>query len=171
MLHCARDFVSPGDDLVSGGAAVSDHLAVLLFLDGAARSLTLYLPEHFDLESRRFLERGQRSCGAISNYYHRRFSERLHQSLTDERLEPETGRNQSNMSAYNSLCHIRIAADFGARLVVVPGFFQRNIPVGRVDRLVAFTFGSGDAPADGGTAHTWRHSTATEKIHVSIGGL
>lgn len=150
MLARARSYVFAEDHLQSGGAAWADHLAVLLYLDGAARSLTLYLPEHFDLAAGRFLERGPKSCGAIANYYHRLFSQRI---------------------GTDSLDHICCAADAGARLVVVPGFHERNLPVGRCDRLVAFTFGEGHGPADGGTKHCWDHSTAPEKVHVPLARL
>lgn len=56
-------------------------------------------------------------------------------------------------------------------LVVVPGFKQRNIPVGQCDKLIALTFGVGCVPKDGGTKHCWDNSTAQERIHIPIGSL
>ena len=54
-------------DLVSGGAAVADHLAVRAYLEGQAGELKLFLPARFD--GRRFEERrGDRNDpGATTN--------------------------------------------------------------------------------------------------------
>lgn len=150
MYAAVEPLVSLEDDLQSGGAAYADHLAVLLFLDGRVRSLTLYLPEHFDFERCRFLERGSRSCGLISNYYHDRFSA---------------------VMGVRTMDHLREVRDAGARIVVVPGFLQRNIPVGQCERLIALTFGKGAQPEDGGTKHCWSHSSAVEKVHISLASL
>jgi hypothetical protein len=59
----------------------------------------------------------------------------------------------------------------GAKLVVVPGFRNRNIPVGDCDWLLAFTFESGPFPGGGGTRHCWNNSTAQQRLHIPIDSL
>lgn len=151
MVHATARHVSLEDDLQSGGAAYSDHIAVLLYLAGCARSLTLYLPERFDLHRACFGGPEHSGDGSVANYYHRSFSRRI--------------------GVPNTMENIRDAVTKGAQIVVVPGFKARNIPVGECDKLVAFTFGRGDRPRDGGTLHTWEHSTAGTKIHIPIASL
>lgn len=148
MCRKAAELVTPDCDLQSGGAAWADHVAVVLFLAGRARSLTLYLPCEFDLRSARFVENARDGC--TSNYYHDLFARR---------------------TGWRSMAMISEAARLGAEIVVVPGFKSRNIPVGDCDRLVAFTFGKGSLPEDGGTRHCWDRSTAPDKIHTPIDSL
>lgn len=147
-------------DLVSGGAAYTDHVAVELFISGAADSLTLHLPVPFDGE--RFEERpGERDPGSIANYYHRAFSAKM----------------RAAGSYVTSLDELAIAQHEGARFLVgetpdgMSPFHARNLEVGKVDVVLAYTFGEGAAPADGGTAHTWRNSSAPRKVHVPLGQL
>lgn len=47
------------------------------------------------------------------------------------------------------------------------GFHQRNLIVGQVDYLMAFTFSQGE-PSDGGTGHTWKNSSCPNKISLNI---
>ena len=155
-------------DLVSGGAAWSDHVAVRLFLDGKADSLTLYLPCRFDLdvpwfeetsEDRHvnYSEEGTETVGSearVANFYHRRFSGVLRRDRTETTLH-----------------ELAEAIRRGARVIVGEGFKSRNYGVGHTEALLAFTFGEGKVPADGGTAHTWRTSAAPLKVHVPLGTL
>ena len=43
--------------------------------------------------------------------------------------------------------------------------------MGQVDIVRAYTWGEGAVPADGGTAHTWRQSSAPQKIHVPLASI
>lgn len=151
MCRKAAEFVDPEDDLQSGGAAWADHVAVVLFLAGRARSLTLYLPAEFDLASARFVEtsRDRFDCGRIANHYHDLFTMR---------------------TGWRSMIMIAEAVRTGAKLVVVPGFRNRNIPVGDCDWLLAFTFERAGFPG-GGTRHCWNNSTARQRLHIPIDSL
>ena len=41
--------------------------------------------------------------------------------------------------------------------------------VGKVDYIIAYTWGSSTkVPKEGGTLHTWQHSTALRKIHIPL---
>lgn len=152
MCRKAAEFVAPDDDLQSGGAAWADHVAVVLFLAERARSLTLYLPCEFDLASVRFVEasRDRLDGGRIANHYHDLFATR---------------------TGWRPMVMIAEAARRGAELVVVPGFRNRNIPVGDCDRLIAFTFGAGVWPDGNGTRHCWNNSTASQRLHFPIDSL
>lgn len=135
-----------GPTIVSGGAAVIDHIAVTLFLDGKIDDLELFLPCEF--RDGKYVESGFKSPGSIANYYHRKFSD-------------STG--------INSLEDISKAIDFGAKISVINGgFHARNISVGKSDAIIAYTFGEGNYPADGGTKHCWDNSKAGTKLHFSL---
>lgn len=142
--------------LVSGGAAWSDHVAVTLFLVGTAQHLRLYLPCAWDHDNCQFHDMGPKSPGRVANYYHSLFSKQIGirpcQSLytLDELIT-------SYKKGFFYSCH--------------DGFHARNLLVGQVDILIAFTWGEGDTPKDGGTAHTWNHSPAPKKVHISLGYL
>lgn len=152
MCRKAAELVTPGDDLQSGGAAWADHVAVVLFLAGRACSLTLYLPCEFDLRSARFVEASQDRLdpGRIINYYHDLFTMR---------------------AGWRSMVMIAEAVRAGAKLVVVPGFRNRNIPVGDCDWLLAFTFERARFPGGNGTRHCWNNSTARQRLHIPIDSL
>lgn len=146
----------PGElRLRSGGAAFADHIAVTLYLMGRADTLDLYLPAAWDTTRRQYVDTGvfdwRTNPGGTSNHYHRQFSAR--------------------MGSGSSLAGIAEAIERGARVHVVPGFHNRNAPVGDVDYLIAATFGHGDAPKDGGTAHTWGISRARWKHHINLNAL
>ncbi len=139
--------------LVSGAAAVSDHLAVSLYLADEAASLTLHLPAEF--EDGQFVERDvQYDPGKTSNYYHHLF-----------------GLKMSPEDPLSTLKGVEKAIEKGAETSVSKGFKARNLLVGQVERLLAFTFGEGDIPKDGGTKHTWDRSKADTKIHIPLGAL
>lgn len=132
--------------IVSGGAAMIDHVAVRLFLDGRISDLELYLPCEF--RDGKYVDTGFKSPGSIANYYHNKFCE-------------STG--------INSLDEIMDAINFGAKVSVISGgFHARNISVGKSDAIIAYTFGEGNYPADGGTKHCWDNSKASIKLHFSL---
>jgi len=150
MVVDAITRVPQGAHVVSGGAAWADHLAVMLFLSGNAARLTLHLPALF--AGGRF-DGPMFSSGSAANHYHRQFSQvvgfdSLHQVATvlampgvDWTFEPT-------------------APGYGAMMA-------RNLKVAQAPNLLAYTFGRGDEPADGGTAHTWR-ACAGLRVHVPL---
>jgi len=146
--------IDDGDtvDLVSGGAAWADHIAVSIFLSKSANSLTLHLPAEFSHEYCRFVENpNDKWCsGCTSNHYHDLFARKM---------------GRSTMQG------IARAALKGAKIYTYGGFRERNKVVGQVGALIAFTWGEGDKPKDGGTSYTWGKSTARTRIHIPLGNL
>jgi hypothetical protein len=133
--------------LVSGGAALADHLAVTAFHSGQCQNLVLHLPAPF--VSGRFVDSGYKSPGGVANYYHRLFSEAV---------------------GFDSLASLdKALRASGCTHTVSEGFHARNLLVGQVDVLLALTWGTG-SPASGGTRHTWDSSKA-RKIHVDLQSL
>jgi hypothetical protein len=150
MVADAKARVRADDEVVSGGAAWSDHLAVRLFLDGDVAALTLHLPAPF-LAGRYQGEYG--TSGGTANYYHERFRK---------------------VTGVDGLAEIAQAIAKGAQITEQPvarGYganFARNKLVARaVNAAVAYTFGPGDVPADGGTKNTWGQIRG-ERTHVSL---
>lgn len=134
--------------LVSGGAAYMDHLAVLAYLRDFpnVESLELFFP--CEWEENKFQEN---KVGGIANWYHGKFSLKM------------GGKKDS------SLVQIQKAITKGATYHAGKGFHQRNIDVGCVDYILAYTFGDSlYEPKDGGTNHTWKNSKAGIKIHIPI---
>jgi len=139
--------------LRSGGAAWADHVAVTLRLLERAPYLELHLPAPF--KDGRFVEGNTRfNAGRTSNYYHDLFSKKM------------------NVPTRHSLKGIQELID-GEKVVIKTynGFHARNLIVGDVDLLIAMTWGEGDIPKDGGTKHTWDHSSAETKIHIPLASL
>lgn len=150
MLADATSLIAPGSHLVSGGAAWADHLAVALFLSGHASALTLHLPAPF--RNGRFVGPSS-SAGSASNYYHQLFSRAI-------------GRNTlADIAAVASMPNVS-----GTFEPAAPGFtamFARNKLVAKSDHMLAYTFGTGAVPADGGTANTWNQCTGN-RLHVPL---
>jgi hypothetical protein len=134
--------------LVSGGAAWADHVAVDLFLRHKVGHLTLHLPS--DFIGGQFEDNGKSSWtenpGKSANRYHREFSKII-------------GRN--------TLAELHTAIQLGAAVVNHQGFHARNAIVAKSPFVVAFTWGKGDIPAQGGTRHTWNLCTE-ERRHISL---
>ena len=135
--------------LVSGGSAWCDHVAVDLFLNDARfqqSKLLLYLPCKF---SKKFIdEKSWHGCGRLLNELHQNFSGKLgRSSLAD--IQQASQRSGATIDTTSR------------------GFFARNIRVGRVDRMIAFSAGAG------GTAHTWKNSSTPQacKRHISLQSL
>jgi hypothetical protein len=137
-------------ELVSGAAAWADHVAVDLFLSGDVDRLELHLPCRFNGA----IFYGDSDEARTANHYHQAFTARM-----------PPGRS--------SFSDLREAIMRGATIwqYEVEGFKTRNYTVGRVDVVIAQTFGRGSVPADGGTKHCWDNSTAPVKIHIPIGEL
>lgn len=147
------DLLLDGRDvqLVSGGAAWMDHIAVSVSRHYSL-PIHLYLPAPWDASRQQYLDTGVRDWktnpGGTANHYHRVF-------------EDTTG--------IPSLAEIGELVRSGA-VTVRHGFQARNADVAAVDRLIALTWGEGPTPMDGGTKHTWDLSTAV-KTHVPLGGV
>ena len=156
MVADAKQRVRPDDTLVSGGAAWADHLAVRLYLDGAVKHLVLHLPAPF--VNGKF--QGEReSAASAANYYHDLF------------------RRNAGVDGFADLA---AAIAKGAKVTEQPvargygAMFARNALVAKqADAVVAYTFGEGDTPADGGTKDTW-DQVKGNRLHVpllSLGAL
>lgn len=149
MLDDAERHVKFEHHLVSGGAAWADHLAVALYINGKVDHLTLHLPAPF--VNGRF-NGPDNSSASAANYYHGRFSRTL---------------------GVDTMHGIAMAIDGGATVTHEParpgysGMFARNAKVARVDGMLAYTFGEGDVPADGGTRDTWDQCRG-KRIHVPL---
>ncbi len=153
VLELIADVPVEERHLVSGGSSWADHLSISLYLAGEAASLTLHFPA--DFEDGQFVEKeAQYDPGRTANYYHHLF-----------------GLKMDSEDPLCTLKGIEKAVENGAECSISKGFKKRNVLVGQVERLLAFTFGEGDVPKDGGTKHTWDRSKASTKIHVPLGEL
>lgn len=135
--------------LVSGGAALSDHVAVSLYLEGFVDGLILHLPCKWTGSA--FIDTGlydwRQNPGRTSNIYHQRFS---------------------NIVGIDSLAEISRAIEKGATVYDhYNGFHARNSEVAKTDYMLAFTWSKTGAPVDGGTLDTWNKSKA-QKIHIDL---
>lgn len=159
MVKDLRKRVHRDDVLVSGGAAWADHLAVHAYLEGWCAGLALYLPAPLAIPPNgpaRF-EGMHGSAGAAANYYHDRFAQ---------------------LAAVPGLEQLAQAAQAGAAVQfepAAPGYaamFTRNRKVATgCTAMLAYTFGEGAEPADGGTLNTWSIRKDIERVHVPLGGL
>jgi hypothetical protein len=160
MKRTVYRFVKDGGytDVISGGAAYADHLAVGLFNAGHVQKLTLALPCEFDWHAGRFVDDGtvdwRANPGGTLNYYHRPFSKVI-------------GRN--------SLEEIKTAIYKGAEAVIEKGLMARNsIVAERADVVICFTFGAGPIVKDGGSARTCEKYLALGKRalwHVDLNDM
>lgn len=137
------------DHLVSGGAAWADHLAVTAYMAGLVDNLTLHLPAPFD--GTKFVG-PEKSAASAANYYHQKFSRILGVNTLNEIAQVIAGGA--------SVTYEPIAHGYG-------GLFTRNKKVAKADGMIAYTFGIGDVPADGGTKDTWDQCRGN-RVHVSL---
>lgn len=138
--------------LVSGGAAWSDHLAIHLHLKHNESKLTLHFPCKWDKEKTQYLDNGfyhwSKNPGKTANTYHKQFGKKIGE---------------------NTLQQIQLALSNGATCIdTYAGFHDRNKAVGQCQYMLAFSFGEGESPTDGGTSHTWKLSKCISKLHCSI---
>lgn len=151
MLNDARSKIRKGAHVVSGGAAWADHLAVTLFLEGHAGELTLHLPAPLDASG--WFQGPTKSAGSAANYYHELFSAVIGKSSTSEIV----------IAANMLNCHGTVQP----AMTGYGGMFARNALVAQSDQMLAYTFGEGDVPADGGTKDTWDKCQGM-KLHVPL---
>lgn len=134
--------------VVSGGAAWADHVAVAL----QHHDTHLFLPAAWDGSRGAFQDTGVRDWrtnpGGTSNHWHRAF-------------QATTG--------IPSLLDIGVFVMTG-RTTTIQGFHERNKAVAQSEYLLAYTWGEGDVPADGGTSHTWGCCTG-QRCHIPLSRL
>jgi DNA helicase II / ATP-dependent DNA helicase PcrA len=151
MVMHATEIVPGGSHLVSGGAAWADHLAVHLFLNGCAESLTLHLPAPMNKHG---FTGPFKSAASAANYYHGIFSDAIGENTIGQLL----------MACEGEHCN-------GTFEPEAPGYgamFNRNKKVAATaESMLAYTFGPGDVPADGGTKDTWDMCRG-ERIHIQL---
>ena len=146
-------------ELVSGGAAWMDHIAVSLWMMDCGADLCLHLPCGWDNKNRKFVDNDKpqfwANPGRTANKYHREFSKKM---------------GFDTLDALDAA--ITISRNHRSNVTVkrYSGFKQRNKPVAESDYVIALTFGDGDKPKDGGTSHTWGLAKGT-KIHIPLGDL
>lgn len=142
-------------DLISGGAAWSDHVAVTLFNRGDVHGLTIYAPCLFS--GNKFVDNNQSkdwrvNPGYISNLYHGTFSAKI---------------------GGTTLLDIHDAQTKGAVIdTKYPGFHKRDgVIASTATHMIAFSWSDTGAPSDGGTFYTWNRChlpLATHKIHINL---
>ena len=152
MLEHAKLNVPKSANLVSGGAAWADHLAVALFLEGHVKELTLHFPAPFLLDQCKF-KGPTGSAASAANYYHSQFSKIIGANTLAE-IAKAVGTEG-------------VSTTFEPDAVGYGGMFARNLKVAQSGGLLAYTFGRGDVPADGGTKHTWDKCVG-KKYHVPL---
>jgi len=129
-----------------------DHVAVSLYVADEVGGLTLHLPTrlHTEVEAPQFYDNGSKDWrinpGRTANKLHKEFSKKLGE---------------------DTMKHLSSAAYLGAKICVHSGFHERNSHVATSDYLLAFTWGSGDVPMEGGTMDTWKKCRG-RKYHVSL---
>jgi hypothetical protein len=161
MVRDAKEVISQIEDshedtsLISGGAAWSDHVAVSLYLMGIVYELTLHLPCAWDHNKCEFTSG---KVGNAANYYHELFSQEM----------DLMGRLGSTLYTLDTLIKTR---PLGFSYTISNGFHARNLEVGKTDAIIAYTWGEGSTPQDGGTAHTWRNSDAPVKVHRPLSSI
>lgn len=144
-------------ELVSGGSAFADHVAVALWLEQKDfAKLRLYLPCNFWKRQRtpQFADSHlswKENPGGALNHYHHQFSKAC---KCDSLKELDQAMVQFWVNTEES-----------------PGFHARNSEVARnCDYLIAFTFGESTLyPKSAGTWDTWKKATSrVQKIHVPL---
>lgn len=151
MANTLAGELKPDDVLVSGGAAWADHVAVWAYLNDLCSGLILHLPAPFMANH---FDGGWGTSGGACNYYHQKFDYAM---------------------GFHSRGHITSAIEKGAVVTSQPlangygAMATRNKLVANdCTHMIAFTFGEGDVPADGGTKITWDMAANKQRIHVPI---
>lgn len=132
----------------SGGSCWSDHIAVVLFLQGKIRHLSLHLPCNilYDDKSEQYTFDASNQSGCMLNARFKEFSDVM-------------GRN--------CIKDIVDAVRMGCKYTVYNGFFARNRVVAECDVLIAYSMGK-SKPEKGGTLYTWNQCKALTKQNICI---
>ena len=134
-------------ELISGGAAWSDHLAIRAYLDNIVYKLSLYLPCTWDYENDKYHE--NINDGKMSNIYHNNFSK------------------ETKMNSFDQIAQAILSGAYVDESS--KGCLDRNNKVAQnCDKMIAFTMSETDSPAKGGTQYTWNKAINKEKLHISI---
>ncbi len=146
-------------ELVSGGAAWSDHVAISLFLTKgiAGFPLVLHLPAKFDDETERY---AKDAVGGVANFHHENFSERL---TIDSKGGIDRGASLRTIASIINRDDVFV--------YVTPGFKERNAKIAEdAEAVIAFTDGVRDTPSSRGTKHCWGliDVPPANKVHVSL---
>jgi hypothetical protein len=142
--------------LVSGGAALADHVAVSLFIENQGfEGLTLHLPTKWESNLMRYYDSGEKDFrsnpGRTANKFHEKFSKLI---------------------GIQSLEEVEKARLLGAQFHIWNGFHARNTKVAKCDLMIAFTWSKTDIPPhSGGTIDTWNKSDAKMKVHIPLWNL
>lgn len=156
MVEDLRARLTQDDVLVSGGAAWADHLAVHAFQQGWCSQLLLFLPAPMAMSSQdRAAFRGEfGTSGGAANHYHELFAK---VRGVDGRLEIIEAVARGALAE-----HEPVARGYAAMM-------RRNAKVARAcTHVIAYTFGQGDVPADGGTKATWDMCGHAQRLHVEL---
>jgi len=143
-------------EVVSGGAAWADHLAVELVVSGFIRpgQLTLYLPS--TLESSGYVgdTEWEKKVAGTAMYYHQVFSQVIQTDTIEQLLE--------------------VIGQGAVAETVKGGFKARNSKVakflGEDDELLAFTFGSPTSDQPAWTSRRFLAGTLAEAAGLKDGG-
>lgn len=88
MVRCVGKKVGKGAELISGGNAWSEHVAVTLYLRERVTGLELCLPCEWDYDKKQFVDNGSRylgdNPGRMMNQHHLIFSKVLGKSTLSE---------------------------------------------------------------------------------------
>lgn len=154
MLGYAAAMVDSCDcnAMISGGAAWADHLAVKLFLMGRAKKLVLHLPARFETTSAMYIPwtTDFKDSGRIANHYHQQMSQKYGDSLLE-----------ISQAVSHADCEHTVSRNFHDR---------NKLVAEQADLILAFTWGEGQVPKDGGTRHTWDIAKCAKR-HVPLGML
>lgn len=143
-------------ELVSGGAAWGDHVAVTLFLRHTMPALTIYAPCEWDGDTGRFVDNG-RGPGWKENPAH--YANKLHA-------------NFATITALRPADDMLDAVARGATIHAGRGFHARNTSIAdAATHMIAFSRADGAAPERGGTRDTWNKCSAAHKVHVPMSRL
>lgn len=152
MCSTLADELKPDDVLVSGGAAWADHVAVWAYGTELVKELHLYLPAPF-INGKFVGEYG--TSGNACNFYHEKFSRVMG-------FDSLGHLNQALLHNTVSFTTQREAGGYGAM------FARNKLIAEQCTHMVAFTFGEGDVPADGGTKMTWDMAGHAQRCHVPL---
>ena len=144
--------------LVSGGAALADHIAVGIHLV-THRPIQLFIPCLWDKEFHQYSDAGnsdwRMNPGKTANFYHREFSRVLTNGLAPNH-SLETLHDKVFLPGY---------------MKVGNGFHGRNRMIADIcTHMIAFTWGL-NGPCDGGTKHTWDLAQSKIRVHISLQSL
>lgn len=148
-------------NFISGGAAWADHIAVELSV--LAKQLTLHFPAPFNMETRKF-EGEYGTSGGTANFYHDKFDkiigyrarDAIHDVLPpyNDAIFTDKPVAKGYAAMYDRNKQVAQDADFG---------------------MLAYTWGEGPEPEDGGTLLTWNHHKKlhpnARRVHVSLTNL